>query len=333
MKGNWLLLSIFGVLALAALYFLQFNDQNTSLQGGDWDFAVKDTAGISRIFLAEASGKTALLERHSTGWTVNGNKTVRKDAIANLLETIHNVEILTRLPRPAVPNVIKDIATNKIKVEIYSGQTKLKCYYLGGVNQDETGVNMIMEDSNEPYICSLPQWTGNIRIRYITDETTWRDRTVFNEEVENILSVSVDYPLQKSKSFKMTRSDANYQVVPFYELTLPFHRPVNKGLTEAFLTGFKKQVAEGFENDNPQRDSIQRTTPFAIISLKTINGHEKTIKLFPIIPTGLDGNVRVAPQGGLNFERYYAQTNDGDFMMVQNLNFQRILWGYDVFFQ
>ncbi len=331
-KGLWILIALFAGLGSVGAWILTSGGRNTTLRGGDWEFSVADTAAISKIFIADAQGKTSLLERKNGYWTVNEKHIARKDAILNLLQTIKNVEISYRLPRAAVANVVRDISINKIKVEIYAGAKKEKSYYVGGTNQDETGVYMILADANEPYVCSLPQWSGNIRVRYIADEIVWRDRTIFGESVENIRSVSIDYARQQNKSFKLTGSGGVYEIVPFYAISNPPPRRIQKGVAEAFLTGFRNQIAEGFENDCPQRDSIERTTPFASISLTNMQGIEKKVRLFPVTPAFASGEARVDAGGKARFERYYAWTADNDFMMVQHINFQRILWPYQAFF-
>ncbi len=62
-----------------------------------YDFAIKDTAAITRIVIRDKKPSEVLLERSSQGWLVNGVFPVRKDAIEVLLETLGNVTLKTLL--------------------------------------------------------------------------------------------------------------------------------------------------------------------------------------------------------------------------------------------
>jgi hypothetical protein len=329
---NLILLALLFILGGWA-YWSYSNKGLTSLNGKDWEFAVQDTASINRIFLASPKGETVTLERNGLDWQVNGKYKARPDAIKTLMQTLKNVEIAYRLPRAAVQTAVKDLVANRLKVELYHNKEKLKSYYVGGVNQDETATYMIMENSNEPYAMSLAHWEGGLRVRYITSEMDWRDRSVFSDAVEDIQSVSVDYSVQKGKSFSLTRQGKSFKVEPLSSITPRINSPVNNGLVESYLLGFRSQIAEGFENTNAKKDSILRTVPFATINLVNTAGVKKTAVLYPILATNPDGTPRVSGNGEFTYERYFAATGTGDFMMVQQLNYMKLLWPYEEFFQ
>jgi nuclear transport factor 2 (NTF2) superfamily protein len=332
-KTNLILLALLAILGSAAAWFLVM-DKGTNLTGYDFDFAIKDTANIGKIFIANREGNTVTLTRQSTSeWQVNGKYKVRKDAIKNLLETVGRIELKYRLPRNAVSTVVKDVASNGIKVEIYAKNgKKMKSYYVGGVNMDETGTNMMMEDANEPYVMHIPNFVGAVRVRYFIDEIDWRDRMVFTLTPEDIKSVSIDYPLQKSQSFKLFNERNGYKIEPFYPLTPRIDAPPIKALAENFLTGFCFLGAEGFENGFANLDSIRHTTPFCIIKVEAREGAINTLTLHQIVPHNADGSLIQSVEGNVEIEKYYAETEKGDLLLIQHLVFQKIFWGYPSFF-
>lgn len=329
-KTNLILLALLAVLGTAAAWYF-YTDKN---KGYDFEFAVQDTANIGKIFIADRNGNSVLLTRTSPSqWQVNGKYKARWDAIKNLLETVGKVELMYRLPRNAVPTVVKDIASNGIKVEIYSKNgKKLKSYYVGGVNMDETGTNMMMEDANEPYVVHIANFTGAVRVRYFIDEIDWRDRMIFTLTPEDIKSVSIEYPLQKSQSFKLFKEGKDYKVEPFYNLTPRINAPPVKGLVESFLTGFRFLGAEGFENGFLKTDSLRSTVPFAIINVVDTEGGIKTLTLHQIVPRNADGSLIQSVEGKVQVEKYYAETEKGDLFLVQHQLFEKIFWGYPSFF-
>lgn len=340
MKKTNLILFVVLLLLGGGTWWLFSRQNNTNLQtGGDWEFAVQDTASIHKIFMADREGGTVLLERQNAAqWKIGGKHLVRNDAIKNILVAFYNFQVAFRLPRQMVKTVVEDISTSGIKCEAYNKSGKLlKCFYMGGLSQDETATFFIQCEANEPYAINLKTgFIGAIRARFFMDSTDWRDRTIFNERVENIVSVSIEYPLQKDKSFKINVKGSNdYQVEPFYPVQLKSPSPINKGLVEGFLMGFSKQIAEGFENKNPKRDSIIANVPFAIISMKNKSGEQKTVNLHPIVTKNRSGETLYNSSGKeqIMIERYFANCSNGDFFLVQHQAFEKLLWAYQGFFQ
>ena len=70
-----------------------------------YDFAIEDTAAITRVVIRDKKPSEVTLERSSQGWLVNGVFPVRKDAIEVLLETLGNVTLKNFVAKSAVPAV------------------------------------------------------------------------------------------------------------------------------------------------------------------------------------------------------------------------------------
>ena len=226
--------------------------------------------------------------------------------------------------------MIKDLASNGIKVEIYDKKGKqMKCYYIGGVTNDEQGTIFIMDGSENPYICHIPGFIGTLRIRYLLGDDAWRDRVVFEEKPEEIQSISVEYPQSKSESFRLEKtSEGDYNVTPFFSTTTRNTTPLRKGAVESYLLQFERRGAEAFETNHPGRDSISRLVPFAIVNLKKTDGTEKNVRFWPV-ETSYDqikGNTVIA--------RYLTDYNNGEaFLLTQNLVFSPVFRGYSFFFE
>lgn len=336
MKKNRLLIALFLLMGAAvAYYFFAFRDNKTTLLAAERQFAVKDTANIHKIFIADRFGTQTTLLRDQAGyWTLDGGNKVRPTAMHNLLEAIASVEIKFKPANAAEDAIIKNLSTEGIKVELYNKKNEIiKTYYVGGSTPDERGTYMMIEGMNSPYVTYLPAWEGNLRFRYNLRGDDWRDRAVFAHEVEDIASVSIEYPRQKNKSFKLqSEGGGNYKVEPFYDITPRIPGQAQRGNCEAFLVGFKSLIAEGFENKNPERDSIIRLIPFAIIELKDKKGQLTQAKIFPIFtdPSVDPKTLKVSETPEV--ERYYALVNNKDFMMIQNRVFSKVFWAYESFF-
>jgi hypothetical protein len=160
-------------------------------------------------------------------------------------------------------------------------------------------------------------------------DDNWRDRAVFSEKPEEIQSVSIEYPQQKSESFMLEKvRAAEYTVRPFFSTTTSSPRPLRKGIPESYLLQFESKIAEGFETTNAARDSIVALVPFAIVSLKKTTGEEKKVRFWPV-------DVETDKATGKSYViRYFTDYNNGEsFMLTQDMVMGPIFRGYSFFFE
>src|SRR5688572_26297176 len=213
MKKNTILLIVVLALAAAGSWYY-FNNKRSTISEALRDFGVKDTGSITKLFLANKSGQQTLLEKQPDGdWLMNGKYLARPDAMQTLLETIHNVEVRSPVAKAAYNNVIRNIAANAIKVEIYNDQGKLKTYYVGGPTQDQMGTFMYLENSTVPFIIHIPGFDGYLTPRYIANETEWRVKTVFRLGDGKLKSLTVSDFIQTDRSFSLNRNqNGTYQM-------------------------------------------------------------------------------------------------------------------------
>ena len=328
------LLLVFVLIAGATFWYYHQSTPNSTVTTTDRDFAVPNIEEVYKIFIADRNGKTATLERKNDHWQYNKKWRANPNTMAHLLQTIQKVKLKYIPARAAIQNIVTDIATNNIKVEIYNKENEpIKVYYVGGVTNDELGTYMILEGAENPYVTYLPGFEGSLRIRYLLNELDWRDKTIFSTPMADIQSVSIEYPKQKNQSFKLAATATGYDVVPFYETTPRQPNPVKKGKAEQFLIGFEQLVAEAFENKHAGRDSIIQQLPFCILTLKTKQGEQKELRLHPIMKKDDQGQPMLRADGQLLIERYFANVNQADLVLIQERVFGKVLWAYDYFFE
>ena len=108
------------ILMAALIWFLSSDSKSTiSLEN---NFAISDTASVSKIFIADRNGTTITLNRNEKNWVINNKYEVRKDAIKTILTTINQIRIQRPVSITAFDNVIKNLATTGVKIEIYTNQ-------------------------------------------------------------------------------------------------------------------------------------------------------------------------------------------------------------------
>ncbi|TNE59163.1 MAG: DUF4340 domain-containing protein [Bacteroidetes bacterium] len=330
MKRTWLLVALFLLLGASAFYALwKKNNQSGSYVSWDMDFAISNTAEIEKIFIADRSGQSATLERKDGYWLYNNTYKARPTAIQTLLKTIQNLTVLYLPPKAAEGTMIKSLAAEGLKVEIYGKDSKmLKTYYVGGVTNDERGTYMIMEGAEQPYVVHVPSFIGQLRVRYMLGDDNWRDRTVYSEKPEEIQKISVEYPQQKSASFVLEKVDkATYEITPFFSTTPRSKTPQRKGMAEAYLLQFENLGAEGFETNYPLRDSVTALVPFAIVNLTRTDSTTQQVRFWPV-------SIEHRAQTGEPYViRYFTEVNKGEaFLLTQDHVFGPIFRSYNFFF-
>lgn len=337
MKKIFLLSAVFLILAvLTFVYLRQVPAEEGSLIGADREFAVP-AQKIQKIFLANRiDGTTTLLERQGADWVYNEKYKARANAVENLLRAVTDIQMMYKPADAAVPNMLNDLATRGIKVEVYGeAEQPLKVYYIGGSPADERGTYAILEDAEQPYVTHIPGWEGNLRFRYNLKGDDWRDRSIFSVRESDIESLSIEYPKQRQHSFRLERQGNAYNINPFYPLQEKVEGVANRSRITAFLDGFEQLGAETFRNDHPGQDSIRQLIPFCTIQLKKTNGEEQVVRLFPIFPDNVVYDAKLNQyqvNAPTEVERYFVDINGEDFLLAQHRVIKDILWAYRSFY-
>ena len=168
-KKHLTILFLIIILVIAAL-FLVFNRGTGTFKKNTKEFAVKDTAIITKVFLADKKNRTVLLERIGEGdWLLNGTYKARNSGINLLFETFMHLIPKYPVPKSGHDNVVAQLAASSIKVEIYQEVYRVdlfgiqlfphekltKIYYVGGATQDNMGTFMLLEGADVPFVVHL----------------------------------------------------------------------------------------------------------------------------------------------------------------------------------
>ncbi len=204
------LIIILVLIAVVTGIFIMKNTKTTIADKANI-FSVADTSVVTKIFLADKQGRTITIERQAdNSWQVNGKYRARKDLFNNLIDVMKRITVRNAVPKTEVEIVKKQLSATAVKVEIYSKEGKIKCYYLGGATMDGVGTYVLMENDNTPYVTEIPGFQGYLLPRYSTIEASWRDRELFRYSPEDVAQVQIDYAGRPELSFKLKYIDKNY---------------------------------------------------------------------------------------------------------------------------
>jgi len=337
MKKSKIYLIVISLLIVIAA-IVNFTRSNHSTLGDGSDFKIQDTSLVTKIFLADKRNNTVLLERGEAGrWIVNKSNLASDYSIDIFMKTIMNLEVKSPVSKEAHENMVKLLATNGTKVEIYQKAYRIdlfgkikwfsyeKCvrtYYVGTSTQDNLGTYMLMEGSDTPYIMYIPGFNGYLTSRYSPLEIDWRDHSIYNYKYRDIRSVTLLFPETPEKAFKAVKTDQkSFQLFaglnPYGPLNVQVPVFDTVKLMDLF-GGFQDVRFEAIISDMaPQaKDSLLKAVPFHILTLETNDGKVRILKTYHMrgTPDAMDLDNRPVLW---DRDRMFALVDNKDLVMIQ----------------
>ena len=341
MKKNRKIIIVFAVLAIAAAA-LWVGQSPSTFRRSLSNFKLEDSASVTRIFIGDKNNNSIVLKKTGPGkWVVDDKFPAQKISVDLLLKTMVDIEVSQPVAIAAHDNIVKELAVNSVKVEIYQEVYRVdlfgkfrwwphekltKVYYVGGATPDNQGCFMLMEHSTEPYIVFLPGFRGFVSPRYSPIEKYWRDYNIFKTPIPEISAVKIETLETPQFSYEVKNNgDDRFSIYALNDnRKLPRYDTL-KLLN--FLSGFRNLNYEALLDDmnKYRKDSILASRPFIVISLTDKKGVTTTIKTFHKKgPEGqTDEQGRPMPY---DLDRLYALVNNGqDFTLIQYFTFDKIL--------
>jgi len=304
---------------LVIIIFYLYNDKKISSNSNSNMFAVEDTSSISKIFLADRNGTSILLEKNKNNWILNKKYDVKKSSINILLSTIKDIRVHKSVPINATNNIIKDIATNGIKVEIYSNKKNklLRSYTLGQPTADYLSNYIINNDEETPYIVNIPGFNGFLTPRYGVqvnnlDINSWRSTLIFKKSAKKINNLSLTNFLDSSKSFSINNKEC---------LLYDFKQnqvKVNKNIIDKYVKVCSKLNCESYSNINKFNDYNKL--------LYEISIDTDTLKIYE-----LNRDLLKYKEHNYNVKRMLGVLNNNQYMLIQAHVFNKVLINIDEF--
>jgi len=339
MKQNRLIIIGTVFLVLIAIYILVFKQDTSTIAAEVRDFAVEDTATINKIFLVDKGNNHVLLKKIKIGeWQLNNTYTARKDAVDMLLYTIKNIEVKSPVSKKARENVIKNLASGAVKIEIYQADKLTKVYYVGGETQDQLGTYMLLANAETgknysmPFIMYIPGFDGYLTSRYFTIEADWREHTVFKYTPPQLKTVKLEYPKNPELGFEINILGGNTFTVTSL-LTKKLWNNFDTLAVKKYLSYYQDVQFEVFENalNKAFKDSLLRSIPTHIVTVTTTNAEIIKVKTFSKAAAegsqDIQGNsIKYDP------DKMYALINNGkDVVLIQQYAFGKIFQAINYF--
>lgn len=282
MKLNrpFLLLAALVLLGLATWWLSRRADRNDStLDTEATTFSVADTAAVDKIFVALRSGETHTLTRVARNyWRLDDRYDARSDMARMLLTTITRQRVKSPVPRAARNSVVRALAGNGIKVEVYQKGERATTFYVGGSTADRLGTYMILEGAKDPYVIHIPGFEGYLTMRFLLSPREWRSIPVFTTPLPNLQSIEVVVAGQPTRTFTVARTaGGGFGIAGFPQ--------ADSLLLKSYATQFRAIFGQTFVDSasRPLVDSIMRRPPAFVVTVRG-RGQAKPerIRIWPI---------------------------------------------------
>jgi hypothetical protein len=329
--SSFIIVGLLLVLVGISVYIYSSKSKLSSVEEDSRNFKFKDTAAITRIFIADKDGNKSDLERTKNGWVVNGKYNCRGEAILNLLEVIKLVEVKMPVAKESKEGVIKYLASQAIKVEIFTGDKKVRQYYVGHETPDSEGSYMLLSDPEsgknfkDPYGCFIPGFIGYLQPRFIVNENDWRDRIVLNytppqlkrvslRNLQTVADSSFTIDLAGINQFRLT--DGKGANVPFEDEKMRQYLIYLQNISyEVLITGKDKKL----------QDSLLAAKPFIELAITTVDSKTETYKFYRKKFLG-----DINPEHGVKYDYdpdrlYLSFNNDKEWALIQYFVFGKLL--------
>jgi len=342
-KVYFIIACLLAILSILAIVYKKGGFQKSAnAQKISTAFAIKDTATITRIFMADMYGNKVLLTKEGGGWVVDNYKPAAVHRVHDLLITLTAIRIKQPIANISQRHIIESLTVNSTKVQVY--ETKplfnlfrrpffkrerlIKTYFLGDATQNNLGSYALLEGMSEPYIIYRPGFRGYITPQFSPDPVDWYSQRIFETKltrIQNASFIDIEQPensffVEKSGPRSFTLFDAYKNVVLDYDTTLIIN----------MLSEFRERNYEMFLHKISQslKDSIIQSNLFKIISVTDVDNQTITMKLYHQIDEGelyQDGTLIDEMYQEFNRDRCYATINENtdELFTVQFFHFDR----------
>lgn len=328
MKKNLIYLLVFLILLGVAGWLISNRNTNSTLEGeANYSFSVPDTGALKKIVIQSKDPHQSVLERRSSGWTVNGDYPVRKGAMETLLETLHDMELRRFLPQRLHETVMKNMMVYGKKVELYKGDKPYRTFFVGTSTPDQLGTYMMMKNGDAPYAVHIQGFNGFLETRFIAKPHLWRKREIFTIDPSVVKEIRMTYPdsLEASFELRMFSSDSLYFRRASDQKVI---HSINKTKAQLFKAALRDLSYESLiQPDEPAyrlRDSLLATPPLFRLTVKDTRGNTQELSGYRI--KAEEGTVDPKrPQTQYDPDRMHGFIDGKEMVLLQYYGLRNVL--------
>lgn len=276
-------LALLGVLAaLAVLAFFTVGKRDTlrTTSAEETNFALTDTASVSKITLTKMQqGKKVsevVMTKEGKNWRLNGEANVSEPQLKLFFKTISAIRVREKVNEKGQTTIQECMKENHVLVAFFKGNEKLKAYQVGMEGLNHVGSYLRMEGADNGYLVELPGLQGNLNGFFPTETTIWRENLLFDANLGNIQQVEAKFTRKTQLSLLLSREKS----------TSPWlvnGKPADSTKLKPFLAHFKGKIY--FETIAHAKypgklQQLQTQLPDIIYTVTYFDGKKRVINLY-----------------------------------------------------
>ena len=337
-KRNIIIIAVVAIVCIAALIVALHGSRKATFKQ---DYHIEDISTITRIFLADKQDGEVLLTRtNDSTWTVDNRYPANQPMVNLFLETLNTMRIRQQVNRNAVPTVIKHLAAQGIKVEVYQkvplinwfggklklfNHEKLTCtYYVGSETKDMLGSYMFREGDKVPCVIYIPGFRGFLTPRFVTDPLKWRSHTIVDLDAKAIARIELEIPADQNESFAVVNNGAGFDFIAGGSKAPAFDTLRVAALIASFTWLNFDEFASIVPNSS---DSSLVGTPRTILRITDTAGTTREVRTY--IKYANPNDMAAVPDDKMyetfDVNRLYAIVDNTDTVLIQYHVFDNIL--------
>lgn len=337
--------NLYGLIAIVLLGLIVSvvwlaNSKTTTIKQ---NYHIENVDSIVKITLKDKLGRNIVLDRKQDSlWVVNKDYECNQSTMQGFLETFANMRIREDVPKAAVNNIVKSLASNGVEVNIYTEDYLIdfwfihlfkrihldRTFFVGYETQDRLGTYMLKKGDKVPRIVHIPEFRGYLSSRFNTDPDAWKSHNIFRYKQSEIQQLTIDIPNQKSQSFSLKNNGKGFDFLDFNGQRI---NNFDTAKVVALLSSFVNMNYESVANNinKAQKDTIFTHTPLYVITINDKKGKKETMTIY--LKPGEDEVEIEDPRQGFfvamsDINRCYALTSKTkDTLVMQYFTLDNVL--------
>ncbi|MDY6800134.1 MAG: hypothetical protein SVU94_02800 [Bacteroidota bacterium] len=273
-----ILIIVFILLVIAAAYF--FNDSKGTISRRNTHFAVEETKKIDKIKIFSPD-KELTLVKETEHWKINDKYIARQRIVENFLMALNRIQVAAPISANEKERIVTELEKEGLLVEIYRKNRTLRKYYVSTPEIDKHKTYMMMAKRGEPITVRIPSFKGLVAELFTTDESLWRDKSIFDYQPQNIKSITTEYPGYLSKSFTVINYGDGTFALKYPEKNL-FVEDFKVERVVRYFTYFQDIEFERLEKElsKQKTDSLLKSKPYCKISVTDVDDFTNSITIY-----------------------------------------------------
>ena len=318
------------ILLVAAAGYLYLKDQSSTLDPRLSDFSIEEdqASRLDSILLSQGS-ETIKLYRNNNRWYLNEQQYALEQNVKQLLNVFQDLRVEAPAQRSNREELLEIIRENPIHVKIYNGDDLIKDYLIEDHSQKKGTSYMMMNESEEPFIMSLPGYDGDLANLVKVDVSYWRDKTLFDYSGLDIKSIKVTYPSDMDHSFYLTYGEDEFKLQSLGDDK--YIEDFNSSRAARYFSYFGNvRFNKVIRNNGRLTDSLLNATPYCVFEVLDENNNLRKLFTYRKKSEGRDDPFGQQSRYDLNF-LYGRFGSVEEILLIKYTEFDPLLKEIDYF--